>query len=91
MMQRQEAQKKNAPARPVAKAPGAPTRKQRTSPRQFTKEVAGELRKVAWPNRQEVFSYSLVVLVSSLVIAAFIFAIDTLFGEGVLLLFGVET
>ncbi|MDQ3645954.1 MAG: preprotein translocase subunit SecE [Actinomycetota bacterium] len=88
-MKKQEEQKK-APARPTAKAPGSPTKRERTKPREFIKEVGQELRKVAWPTRQEVVGYSLVVLVSSIVIAALIFVMDLLFTEGVLFLFDIE-
>ncbi|MGH3665310.1 MAG: preprotein translocase subunit SecE, partial [Egibacteraceae bacterium] len=39
-------------------------KRERTSPGQFLREVRAELRKVAWPSRRELLSYSLVVLVS---------------------------
>ena len=89
MMKKDEERKKTAP-RPT-KAPGAATKRERTKPRQFLKEVLAELRKVAWPTRQEVVSYSIVVLVSSVVIAALIFGMDFVFTKAVLSLFGVET
>jgi preprotein translocase subunit SecE len=88
-MKKQEAQRKKAP-RPVAKPGGAPAKRERTKPRQFIKEVIAELQKVAWPTRQEVVAYSIVVLVSSVVIAAIIFAMDYVFTRGVLELFGVN-
>lgn len=89
-MKRQQ-ERKTPAARPAAKAPGAPTKKQRTRPRQFVKEVVAELQKVAWPTRQEVASYSVVVLVSSIVIAAIIFVMDLAFTKAILSLFGIET
>ena len=89
MMKKQEAQKQKAP-RPVAKTPGATTKKERTRPIQFFREVVAELRKVAWPTRQEVVAYSLVVLVAVIVIAAIIFVLDTAFTKAVLALFGVD-
>jgi preprotein translocase subunit SecE len=89
MMKKQEEQRKKAP-RPVAKPAGAATKKERTKPRQFLREVVAELQKVAWPTRQEVVAYSIVVLVSSVVIAALIFAMDYVFTRGVLELFGVD-
>jgi preprotein translocase subunit SecE len=55
------------------------------------REVVGELQKVAWPSRQEVSSYSMVVLVSSVVIAALIFGTDLIFTKGVLALFGIDS
>ncbi|HLI57842.1 MAG TPA: preprotein translocase subunit SecE [Actinomycetota bacterium] len=39
-------------------------KRKRTGMRQFAKEVRGELARVAWPNRQEVVTYTVVVLVS---------------------------
>lgn len=89
-MKKQEQKKKAAP-RPTPKAAGAPTARQRTKPRQFVREVVAELQKVAWPTRQEVVSYSIVVLVSSIVIAAIIFVLDYAFTKAILTLFGIET
>jgi len=88
-MKRQEAQKK-AVTRPVAKAPGAPTKRERTKPSQFVREVIGELRKVAWPSRQEVIAYTIVVLVSVIVIAAMIYGMDRVFLRAVLELYGIN-
>lgn len=63
-------------------------RRQRIGARQFVKEVRGELKRVAWPSRKEVASYSLVVLVSVSLITAFIFALDQAFGQLILRIFG---
>ncbi len=89
LMAKEEGRKKTV-ARPTPKAPGATTKRERTKPRQFVKEVGGELKKVAWPSRQEVVAYSVVVLVSVIVIAALIFGMDFVFTQGVLELFGVN-
>ncbi|MFN2490641.1 MAG: preprotein translocase subunit SecE [Actinomycetota bacterium] len=89
-MMKKEQQRKAAAPRPQVKAPGAPARKERTKPRQFVKEVAAELQKVAWPTRQEVVSYSLVVIVAVIVIASVIFVMDYVFTKAVLALFGVD-
>lgn len=88
-MKRQEQQKK-APARPAVKAPGAQAKRERTKPRQFIKEVGGELKKVAWPTRQEVVAYSTVVLIACVVIAAIVFVMDYAFTRAVLALFGID-
>ncbi|MDQ3620276.1 MAG: preprotein translocase subunit SecE [Actinomycetota bacterium] len=90
MMKKEEARKASAP-RPQPKAAGAPSKKERTSPRQFFKEVVGELQKVAWPSRQEVVAYSIVVIVSVIVIATLIFGLDYIFTKAVLALFGVNS
>ena len=87
LMKKEEERKKSAP-RPQVRPPAQ--KRERTPPRQFLKEVVAELRKVAWPSRQEVFSYSLVVLVSSVVIAALIFGMDFVFTKAILSLFGVN-
>lgn len=85
-MKKQEGQRK--PPRPVAKAPTA--KRERTKPRQFVKEVISELQKVNWPTRQEVVSYSIVVLVAVVVIATLITGLDYVFTQAVLALFGVD-
>lgn len=92
LMKKQEAQRQKAPRspRPTGQAAAAGAKRERTSPRQFFKEVVAELRKVAWPTRQEVVGYSIVVLVSVIVIAAIIFAMDLAFTKGILELFGVD-
>ena len=89
MMKKEEERKKDAPRVP-AKAPGAATKKERTKPTQFMREVVAELKKVNWPSRPEVVAYSTVVLVASVVVAAIIFAMDFVFTKAVLALYGVE-
>ncbi len=89
MMKKEEDRKKSG-GRPPVKPPGAPTKKERTKPGQFFKEVVAELKKVAWPTRSEVVAYSIVVLVSSIVVAAIIFGMDYVFTQAVLALYGVE-
>lgn len=68
--------------------PGPPERAKRTSPGQFLKETRIELRRVAWPNRQEVTQYSLIVLAVTLVLGGLIFGVDQLFGQLVFWMFG---
>ena len=63
------------------------TKKKRTSPRQFLREVRSELRKVAWPSRKELLSYSLVVLVSVSLLTLYITGLDQLFGTLILRMF----
>ena len=88
MMAKEEASKKKATPRPNPKAAAMAQRKERTKPRQFFKEVMAELRKVAWPSRQEVVAYSTVVLIATIVIATLIFGMDFIFTEAVLALYG---
>jgi preprotein translocase subunit SecE len=65
-------------------------KEKRTSPRQFVREVRGELRKVVWPTRPETINYSIIVLVTLVFFTAMIFAVDWVFGEAVLRLFGAR-
>jgi preprotein translocase subunit SecE len=43
----------------------------------FFRETYAELRKVVWPTPQELYRYTIVVVVTVTVIAAFIFAVDS--------------
>ena len=64
-----------------------PAKRERTSFAQFLREVRAELRKVAWPTRPEVRSYSILVLVTVVVFTTAITVLDYLFGTGALWLF----
>ena len=66
----------------------APTSSGRTSPGQFLREVRQELRKVNWPSRSEVLSYTAVVLVTTLVLTLIVWAVDWLISNAVLNVFG---
>ncbi len=46
---------------------------------QFFKESREELRKVAWPSREEVLGSTLVVLGTVLIISIFLFTLDHVF------------
>jgi preprotein translocase subunit SecE len=65
----------------------APKRKERTSLRVFLREVRGELKRVAWPTRREVALYSIVVLVTVVLMTVYVFALDQGFGRLVLEIF----
>jgi preprotein translocase subunit SecE len=54
---------------------------------QFVKESYAELRKVVWPTREDVISSVKVVLVSTIVIAVLLGAIDAILLAGVNLIF----
>ena len=60
---------------------------ERTGPLQFLREVRGELRKVAWPSRSETVNYSIVVLVTIVVLGAIIYGLDWVFSTLILDLF----
>ena len=42
----------------------------------FLRDIYDELRKVVWPTPQELYRYTLVVIVTVVIIAAFIGAVD---------------
>ena len=52
------------------------------------REVAAEMRKVVWPTRGELVTYTSVVLVFVTVMIALVFALDYLVGQAVLAVFG---
>jgi preprotein translocase subunit SecE len=83
LARQQAAQDRGArPATPARTAPGG-ERKKRTPPRQFLREVRAELKKVAWPTRGEVATYTVVVLVSVTFVTLFVFGLDYGFARGV--------
>jgi preprotein translocase subunit SecE len=66
----------------------APQRRTRVGIRQFLKEVRAELKKVAWPSRQEVIAYAVVVLVTVTVLTAIVFGMDFVVTKGILHVLG---
>ena len=54
----------------------------------FFKQVLAELRKVIWPTRYELLTYTSVVLVFVLFMVVVVSAYDFLFSQGVLKVFG---
>ncbi|MDI9896546.1 preprotein translocase subunit SecE [Rhodococcus sp. IEGM 1381] len=55
---------------------------------QFFREVVAELRKVIWPNKKQMVTYTTVVLVFLAFMVAYISGLDVLFLKGVGWLFG---
>ena len=53
----------------------------------FLREVRDELAKIVWPSRREVVTYSVVVIVTVLVMGLFVFGLDVLFSRAVVELF----
>ncbi len=78
MQQKVGADKKRAELRksgPRKKGGGAPKRK-RVTMSQFFKEVRAEMRKVSWPTRNEVASYTVVVLITMAITGTFVVLAD---------------
>ena len=61
-------------------------KKNRVSMKQFFKEVSGEVKKLSWPTKKELVSYTLTVLGFIILMAIIIYALDLVFGEGLGLL-----
>jgi preprotein translocase SecE subunit len=62
-------------------------KKERTGARQFLKEVRQELKKVIWPTRRELATYTVVVLVTVIVMTSYVFGLDVVFSKFVLNVF----
>ncbi|WP_432563092.1 preprotein translocase subunit SecE [Kineococcus sp. SYSU DK003] len=62
--------------------------KRRTGLLLFLRQVIEELRKVVWPSRHDLLSYTGVVLVFVVVMMLFVSALDYGIGKLVLLVFG---
>ena len=54
----------------------------------FLRESVSELRRVVWPTKQQVTTYTSVVLTFVVIMALMIFVIDYVAGQGVLFVFG---
>ena len=55
--------------------------------RDYTKDVSAELRKVSWPTRDELRDSTVVVIVTVLLVAAFIGIVDQILNRALALLF----
>jgi preprotein translocase subunit SecE len=64
--------------------------RERVGFRQYLREVRQELKKVAWPTRQETTTFSVVVLVVTTVLTAVTFAFDFAAKEAVLWFLGAN-
>ena len=75
-------------ATPRRQAARVAEKRHRTTPAQFVRESADELRKVVWPTATQLRQYFVVVLVFVLLIIAYVSAVDLLVGWGLLKIFG---
>lgn len=57
------------------------------STREFFRDTAGEMKKVTWPTRNEVVGTTVVVIVSTLVFALFLWGCDVVFYRAIDFLF----
>ena len=65
-----------------------PGRRDRTSPALFFRQSVGELRKVIWPTRRELSTYTTVALAFIVVMIAIVTSLDYGFTKLVIALFG---
>ena len=88
MQRRQTSATERAQALAATRRAAVQEKRKRTPPRQFLREVRQELKKVNWPTRQELFAYTVVVLVSVIVLTSFVFGLDFVFSKAILKVFG---
>jgi preprotein translocase subunit SecE len=83
----------------ISEAKGAPTAKRAASTTvkkpnvfarfgRFLREVVAELRKVIWPTKNQMITYTIVVIVFVAFMVALVGVLDLLFAKGVLAVFG---
>jgi preprotein translocase subunit SecE len=78
MQAKQEREEKARPT-PARRPTPQPAARKRVGPRQFFSEVVGEMRKVLWPSGQRVRISTVIVLVTVIVLTAYIYGLDSLF------------
>jgi preprotein translocase subunit SecE len=76
------------PAPERAAKPKGPAKQDRTTPARFVTEVRDELRKVVWPTRKELVTYTTVALVFILIMVGIVTGLDIAFTRLVNFLFG---
>ena len=67
---------------------GRTAKRDRTSPALFTRQVVAELRKVIWPTRKELVTYTAVALVFVIVMSAIVLTLDYGFTKLMFWIFG---
>jgi preprotein translocase subunit SecE len=87
LMAKQGSDRPRTPEKRTRPAPGTDVKKERVGPRAYLSEVRGELKKVAWPNRREVFNSTVVVLIAVVFMTSLIFGYDYVSSKFVLFLF----
>ena len=75
-----EVNEQGAPIRQARPTVAAQVAKERVGPFQYIREVRDEMRKVAWPKFTEVRRYSIIVLVTVVIVTAFVGGLDAAFG-----------
>ncbi|HWG62855.1 MAG TPA: preprotein translocase subunit SecE [Streptosporangiaceae bacterium] len=68
--------------------PGGPVSGSRTTPARFVRQVIAELRKVIWPTRKELVTYTTVALAFVLAMVVIVTALDYGFTKLIFAVFG---
>jgi preprotein translocase subunit SecE len=76
------------PAPKRAAKPSRPAGRDRTTPAQFVTQVRDELRKVVWPTRHELVTYTTVATIFILIMVGIVTGLDVAFTRLVIALFG---
>lgn len=63
----------------------------KTSPIAFIQQVRNETRKVSWPTRRETIMTGVMVMIMTVILALFFFAIDKVFDGAVAFLLSLAT
>ena len=89
MLQRQgSVNADGTPIRAARQAPAPKAAEERVSPGQYISEVRSELKKVAWPTRDQIRNYTAVVVATLIIMTLLTFAYDAVFARLVLYLLG---
>jgi preprotein translocase subunit SecE len=77
-------EKEEERARKRRQAAPRPRNRERIGFRQYIREVRQELKKVAWPTREETTTYTVVVLSVTIILTVMTFGLDFFLKNGVL-------
>jgi preprotein translocase subunit SecE len=67
---------------------GRAAKRDRTTPALFTRQIAAELRKVIWPTRKELITYTVVALVFVIIMSTIVLSLDYGFTKLMFWIFG---
>jgi len=87
-MKREERLQQRAVARGGPRPPmPVQQRRERVGMRQYVREIQSELKKVNWPTRNEVITYSIVVVFVVALLTMLVFGADLVFSQAIVALF----
>jgi preprotein translocase subunit SecE len=87
-MKREERLQQRAVARGGPRPPmPVQQRRDRVGMRQYVREIQSELKKVNWPTRNEVITYSIVVVFVVALLTMLVFGADLVFSQAIVALF----